>query len=275
MPLGNGDSVLVSLYQGRGFHFFLDEKTKQKNQGLDDNMLKSFYTVLNISEPFRYATLLRSVIDGLSNDFLTRYRPRPKYKDNASSSFCTFTQMSPYKFFAYAGRLRPTAKNFQRHAFAYFWQDKSMSPCRGSSDKRNLIIKIALAELGVKEATNNNDGPRVEEYLRYTGLGKNHEWCAAFISWVYGQAGLAEPRNPWSPALFPKRRVIEKERSQHADLFAVYGARAKRINHVGLIRKKQGQYILTVEGNSNNSVESRRRHLRTVYAVANWVEGND
>lgn len=138
-------------------------------------------------------------------------------------------------------------------------------------NKRNKILDIASAELGVREATGQNDGPRVEEYLRYVNLGSHHEWCAAFVSWCYGQAGLAEPRNPWSPALFPKKRLIAKEGAQAADVFGIYGASAKRINHVGLVKQVSGDYLISIEGNSNNRVESRRRHVKTVYAVAKWL----
>ena len=141
----------------------------------------------------------------------------------------------------------------------------------GMEDRDN-IIKIASAELGVREATGNNDGLRVEEYLRYTNLGKGYEWCAAFVSWCYGQAGLSAPRNPWSPALFPKARSYkETDRIQSADLFGIYSAKLKRIHHVGLVKERRGGYILTIEGNSNDRVESRRRHVNTVYRYADWV----
>lgn len=146
---------------------------------------------------------------------------------------------------------------------------------------RQQIIRIASAELGVREATGRNDGERVEEYLRYTGLGKGYAWCGAFVSWVYGQAGLAEPRNPWSPALFPNDRSYCRgggcstpetvRQIQAADLFGIYGVSAKRINHVGLVREIQGRYLVTIEGNSNNRVESRRRHLATIYALSDWI----
>lgn len=137
--------------------------------------------------------------------------------------------------------------------------------------KRAQIIQIASAELGVREATANNDGVRVEEYLHYTNLGKGQQWCAAFVSWCYGQAGLAQPRNPWSPALFPQARRIAAAQAQPADLLAIYGAAARRINHVGLIKEMQGKYLLTIEGNSNDRVETRRRHLSTVYAYSKWL----
>ncbi|WP_246032682.1 C40 family peptidase [Sphingobacterium yanglingense] len=140
----------------------------------------------------------------------------------------------------------------------------------GMEDRIN-IIKIASKELGTHEATGNNDGLRVEQYLRYTNLGKGYEWCSAFVSWCYGQAGFAVPRNPWSPALFPKARQIDKVKAMQADVFGIYGIKAKRINHVGLVKEKQGQYLVTIEGNSNDRVESRRRHLRTIYTIADWV----
>ena len=150
------------------------------------------------------------------------------------------------------------------------------------TDLRTKILRIAEGELGVKEATGNNDGQRVEEYLRYTGLDKGYAWCAAFVSWCYGQAGLEEPRNPWSPALFPKSKTYGKQpdiqkaevrgKIRKADLFGIYGAAVKRIHHVGLIKKAENAYLLTVEGNSNNRVESRRRHLKTIYALSDWAD---
>ncbi|MFD2556706.1 NlpC/P60 family protein [Sphingobacterium tabacisoli] len=172
--------------------------------------------------------------------------------------------------------------------FASFFAEKKEDPCHGLSGveakhsgmednnknkkSRQSIIKIASKELGVRESTDNNDGPRIEEYLRYTSLGKGYEWCSAFVSWVYGQAGFSVPRNPWSPALFPKARQISKDQCRSADVFGIYGSAVKRINHVGLVKEKQDQYLVTIEGNSNNRVESRRRHLKTVYAIADWVE---
>lgn len=151
------------------------------------------------------------------------------------------------------------------------------------SDLRQKIIDIAQREIGVQEATGNNDGKRVEEYLRYTGLGKGYAWCAAFASWCYGQAGLPEPRNPWSPALFPNARSYCRGEAcgrsetmkaiNAADVFGIYGQHAGRINHVGLITRLQGSYLITIEGNSNNRVESRRRHLSTIYAIADWSGG--
>ncbi|PUV21840.1 peptidoglycan-binding protein [Sphingobacterium athyrii] len=131
--------------------------------------------------------------------------------------------------------------------------------------------------MAVKEATGNNDGPRVEEYLAYTGFGKGHAWCAAFVSWCYGKAGLPAPRNAWSPALFPLARRYTKEQIQggvirRADLFAIYNQKLGRIDHVGIVQKMERNWILTVEGNVNNGVLSKRRSLATIYAFSNWLD---
>lgn len=136
---------------------------------------------------------------------------------------------------------------------------------------RQHVYEIARGQLGVKEASGNNDGVEIEMYLRYTNLGKGHEWCAAFVSWCYGQAGLPIPRTPWSPALFPKNRQIMFPKVQRADLFAIYSAVAKRINHVGMVADIQGHFVRTIEGNSADRVQSRYRNRRTIYRYGNWL----
>lgn len=141
---------------------------------------------------------------------------------------------------------------------------------------RERIVDIAVGEIGIREATGSNDGTRVEEYLVYTDLGKGHAWCAAFVSWCYSQAGHLVPRNAWSPALFPiARRYTEQQilegSIRPADLFAIYNQRRGRINHVGIIRKIEGNWLLTVEGNVADRVLSKRRHLLTIHAFSNWL----
>ena len=235
--------------------------------------------------------------------FLTDSQPRPIYSVIASS-FLQLLHLSPLKFLIIAGGSSPFVSKVFSDEFSFAehfvvlrnFCGKKYEPCHGLSgieakhsgdednnkirnnktlltESRQSIIAIASAELGIKEATGNNDGPRVEKYLAYTGLTKGYDWCAAFVSWVYGQAGLLQPRNPWSPALFPKAKSYKStDKIQQADLFGIYSSRLKRIHHVGLIKEKQGQYILTIEGNSNDRVESRRRHQRTVYSYADWMD---
>ncbi|MES3016614.1 MAG: hypothetical protein V4721_02495 [Bacteroidota bacterium] len=69
------------------------------------------------------------------------------------------------------------------------------------------IRQIYTSQIGVREK-GTNSGPAVEQYLRYVGLPKGNPWCAAFVCWVFGQAGVSNPRSGWSPDLFPDSKTI-------------------------------------------------------------------
>ena len=146
-----------------------------------------------------------------------------------------------------------------------------------SLDFRTSLVAIYTAELGVRETTGHNDGARVEQYLHYVGLPKGYEWCAAFVSWCYGQAGRAVPRNAWGPALFPAARTVWVRGSKPSglplagDVFGIWHSGKQRISHVGFVQQWAPPYLITVEGNSNHAVECRRRLVSTIYKVANWV----
>ncbi len=113
------------------------------------------------------------------------------------------------------------------------------------------LIPIAEAELWVREATGGNDGKRVEEYLNAVGLKKGDPYCAAFVSWVFKQAGYDAPRTGWSPALFPTSRLVKA--AEPGNVFGIYFPALKRIGHCGLIAGVQGDWIQTIEGNTDGS----------------------
>lgn len=142
---------------------------------------------------------------------------------------------------------------------------------------RAAILKIARAELGVRELTGKNDGPRVEEYLAVAGLKKGQPWCAAFISWIFRQEGFHEPITGWSPSLFPASRLTSKLKA--AQVFGIYIPQKKRIAHAGIIERIQGDWYLSIEGNTNlygsiegDGVYRRKRHTKTSYRTADWVK---
>lgn len=57
--------------------------------------------------------------------------------------------------------------------------------------ERSLVyraMQYMLAQVGVKEATGNNDGPAVEAFLRAVGLGRGFYWCMAFVYWAFSNA---------------------------------------------------------------------------------------
>lgn len=139
----------------------------------------------------------------------------------------------------------------------------------------NRILAIARKELGVRELTGNNDGVQVERYLAYVGLKKGNPYCAAYVSYVFGQAGYIAPRTGWSPALFPASRQLAS--AAQGSVFGIYFPSLKRVAHCGFVERLQGDFIQTIEGNTNvegsregDGVYRRLRHKRTISKYANW-----
>lgn len=140
---------------------------------------------------------------------------------------------------------------------------------------RFSITEIAENQLGVRELTGHNDGPRVEAYLSAVKLKKGAPWCAAYVSWTYQQAGFAKPRSGWSPDLFPKSRLARS--ALPGDVLGIYFTELKRIAHVGIVTSQKGSWVYSVEGNTNvagsregDGVYKKIRHIRTIHSIADW-----
>lgn len=142
------------------------------------------------------------------------------------------------------------------------------------------VIWIAQSQIGVREATGKNDGLKVEQYLAYTGEQKGAPWCAAFVSWVFGQAGYPQPRTAWSPALFPAAKRTSEIKP--ATVFGIYFPALKRIAHCGFVERLDGHWIITIEGNTNitggregDGVYRKRRLASTIRYFAGWNRGKE
>jgi hypothetical protein len=138
------------------------------------------------------------------------------------------------------------------------------------------LLKIAESQLGVREKTGHNDGAQVEAYLSYVHLKKGNPWCAAFLSWVFYQAGYPKPRSGWSPDLLPPSRRTTSPLP--ADVLGIYFPDLQRIAHVGLVLSTHHDWVSSIEGNTNGDgsregygVFKRLRHKRFIYAYAKWT----
>jgi hypothetical protein len=141
---------------------------------------------------------------------------------------------------------------------------------------RNTLVDIARSQIGIRETTGNNDGREVEAYLKVTKLPKGNPYCAAFVSWVFREAGFAAPRTAWSPALFPTARSTLHPKP--ADVLGIYSSKLKRIAHAGLLERRQNNWIISIEGNTNadggregDGVYRKWRHVSTIAKFADWV----
>ena len=162
------------------------------------------------------------------------------------------------------------------HPIINYQASNDQIPSRQNAETTQRLLEIAKSQIGVREASGNNDGKQVESYLKYTGNRKGEPWCAAFVSWVFGQTGLKEPRTAWSPSLFPKSKLSAY--ANPAVIFGVYYTEKRRIAHVGIVEKQKGSWVYAMEGNTNlagsregDGVYRKLRHIRTIHSYASWL----
>ncbi|WP_316819813.1 peptidoglycan-binding protein [Pedobacter gandavensis] len=185
----------------------------------------------------------------------------------AASSF-----FSGLLWIAFAGSYWLSERSVLKHGSSDF----SKTELVAGHKYRLLLVKIAQGELGLREKTGRNDGERIAEFLAKVGLKKPEPWCAAFISWTFFKAGFERPRSGWSPDLFPDARLVKS--ALPGNVIGIYFPEKKRIAHVGLIEKGDGDWLVSLEGNTNLSgsregdgVYRKRRHRKSVYKIADWL----
>ena len=135
----------------------------------------------------------------------------------------------------------------------------------------------ALVELAKTQAGNVGGYP----YWSWYGFNSRVEWCACFVSWCYGQAGLSEPR-------------FAACQSQGVAWFTSHGQWGARgyeniapgdaiffdwdldgsADHVGLVIGRDGNRVYTVEGNSGDACKIKSYPLDYAcikgYGLMNW-----
>src|SRR5690606_39149863 len=155
-------------------------------------------------------------------------------------------------------------------------QDRQTEP----DTERIELQRIFRQELG------QHDRAAISRYRAYTDLRYGHEWCAAFVSYCFGQLGRDVPKTPWSPSLFPNRRLVWHKIHQKGPsarwlpgmVWGIYIPGKKRVGHVGFVDSYQNGMVTTVEGNTSNpqatgtnGVYRKRRAWRTIYCLADWL----
>ena len=116
------------------------------------------------------------------------------------------------------------------------------------------IVATAEAELG---STN------WYKYLHFCGYDFKTDWCAAFVTWVFGQYGLNRIAVPHTINCTPGRQWFidrgryETDKSTYTPVpgDVIYyhwstGTEGK-VQHVGIVRYADQDYVYTVEGNVN------------------------
>ncbi len=151
------------------------------------------------------------------------------------------------------------------------------------STPKDCLIKTATSQIGVHELTGNNDGEKVEQYLSSVKLKKGNPWCAAFMAWCHDQCGIKHPVSGYSPDWFKgkavyKTRELFPNRNYSGYVFGLYFPSKKRVAHVGLVERSDGNYFITIEGNTNEAgsregdgVYKKRRLKRQVHVLKSFT----
>jgi len=150
------------------------------------------------------------------------------------------------------------------------------------------LVGCAVDEIGVKERTGNNDGKRVEQYLRHTGLGKGFPWCAACQSFIYSKCGVMNPGSAYCPDWFKKKYVVYQrgvaskskfEVCKKGDVFGIWFAEKGRVAHMGMIESIEGNLVVTLEGNTGgdggrdgDGFYRKYRLKKQIFNVANYIK---
>jgi uncharacterized protein (TIGR02594 family) len=116
-------------------------------------------------------------------------------------------------------------------------------------------MDTAISQFGVKELTGNNDGGKVKEYLRTTGLGEGYAWCSAFVNWNMKQNGIKGTNNAQALSWRKWGESLSKP---------AYGSIAtltrKGGGHVGFVAASDGNrlgWIVILGGNQSDEVNYR------------------
>ena len=134
-----------------------------------------------------------------------------------------------------------------------------------------------LVELAKGQVGNVGGAP----YWSWYGFDSRVAWCACFVSWCYGQAGLSEPRFaacqsqgvPWftSHGQWGARGY---ENIAPGDAIFFDWDLDGSADHVGLVIGTDGNRVYTVEGNSGDACKIKRYPLDYAcikgYGLMNW-----
>ncbi len=144
------------------------------------------------------------------------------------------------------------------------------------SGKAAEIIRIARTQIGYREGYSGGHWNNRQKYSpAVPGLewSQNQAWCATFVSWCARQAGVT-PLYPVTASVWTAMNWF-KARGRYSDYPAI-GAQVifgrSGSTHTGLVVAYDGEFITTVEGNTNdsgsaegNGVYLKRRQRRDSY----------
>lgn len=124
----------------------------------------------------------------------------------------------------------------------------------------NDILKIAQAEIGVKESPANSNNVKYNTwYYGKSVNGSAYPWCAVFVSWLFAQVDSSLIKKSASCMdignWFKQNGRFKANNPQVGDVvFFKYTTNSRWTNHIGIVESinKDGS-IVTIEGNTSTT----------------------
>lgn len=123
----------------------------------------------------------------------------------------------------------------------------------------NELLRIATAELGVKETAGTESNSRIMEYAKGAGFDwyKNDEtpWCSVFLNWAANQAGLERSKEGMARS-WQKVGVVVTNPEPGDVVLVTNTPGSKEVNHVGIFNgfSEDGTRIYLLGGNQSDTV---------------------
>jgi uncharacterized protein (TIGR02594 family) len=120
-----------------------------------------------------------------------------------------------------------------------------------------LWLKIALAEIGVKEVLGAKNNPRIIEYHAKTSLKASSDevpWCAAFVNWCLAEAGK-NGTNSASARSFLRYGAPVLDDFKRGDILIFKRGKEPWMGHVAFYLGQTGDLFKVVGGNQSNMVK--------------------
>ena len=130
-------------------------------------------------------------------------------------------------------------------------------------DLATKIVEIASAQVGVREADENNTGPEIVMFQGATWLDPaGWPWCAAFTAWVLREACRDLELNDVAVCPDASAYGWEKWGRKHGWTLLPEDAPCEPgdfvtydFSHIGIVIADKGEFIATIEGNTNGKGE--------------------
>lgn len=117
-------------------------------------------------------------------------------------------------------------------------------------------LKLAWAEVGVRETQGSRSTPRVVEYLKTVGHSNDAvAWCSAFVNWVFAQLGVSGTKSAMARS-WQSWGMRLKEPRRGCIVVFWRSSRSGSLGHVGFYLGRDRGMIRVLGGNQTNAVTS-------------------